>query len=438
MAQLDMNIRSGPGTDFAVAGWLAEGQSAKVTGVSSGGDWWHVVCPDSSIGSCWVSAGSRYTKPISAPGGSPPTTDVTPTCTDSATLVSDVTVPDGTLFGPNKGFNKIWRVKNSGTCTWDSRYKLVHAGGHLLGAVSTYFPLKDSVFPGQNVDLIINMVSPPTPDNYQSDWKLQNPQGRYFGVGRNSAPIWVKIVVTGGQTATISGVVYQDSNQNGVYDSGEALLGNRVVWLIPGTACHVRQDEVAAAITDDNGRYTLSGIFSGNYCVGLSGDNGLDDVIGVAIAAGQTMNNVNLHAPAPSGSISGFVWNDYCLTDENGNALDGNCVADENGDYQADAMIQPTETYITGIMVLLQSGICANNNQTPIAAVTDASGRYFFHNLGPGSYCVSINASSPENAANLLPGEWTFPGNGLWHQDVLLLTNENLYPVNFGWDYQLG
>lgn len=437
MAEIDMNIRSGPGTDFGVAGWLAEGQTAKVTGVSSGGGWWRVVCPDGSIGSCWISAGTRYTRPTNAPDGSPRITVVAPTCSDSATLVSDVTVPDGTRFEPNQGFNKIWRVRNNGTCTWDSGYRLVSAGGHLLGAVSTYFPLRDPVFPGQTADLTINMVSPVTPDTYQSDWKLQNAQGQFFGVGRNNAPLWIKIAVVGGPITTISGVVYQDSNQNGVYDGGEMLHGGLVVWLIPGTACHVRQDPVSAAISDGSGRYTFSGHFSGNYCVGLSGENGLDDVTGVAVAAGQTLNDINLRAPVPSGSISGFVWNDYCLTDESGNALDGNCVADENGHYQADAMIQPTETYIAGVTVLLQSGICENNNAPPVAAVTDANGRYFFGNLGPGNYCLSINAASSENAAKLLPGEWTFPGNDSWYQDVLLRTNENMYPINFGWDYQL-
>ncbi len=435
MAQTNVNIRSGPGTGFDVAGWLAEGQTARVTGVSAGGDWWRVLCPDGSAGSCWVSAGPRYTLPTTSPDGRP--TDVASTCTDSASLVADVTVPDGALFEPNTGFNKVWRVMNTGTCIWDSSYRVVHAGGHLLGAVSSYFPLRDSVFPGQSTDLTISMVSPATPDTYQSDWKLQNARGQYFGVGRNSAPLWVKITVVGGPVTTISGLVYQDSNQNGVYDSGEMLLGGRVVWLIPGTACQVRQDPLATAISDGSGRYNLSGHFSGNYCVGLSGDSGLEDVIGVAVAAGQTLNNINLHIQVPSGSISGFLWNDYCLTDVNGNPLAGNCVLGISGAYQADGMIEPEETYIVGVTALLQYGNCAGNNNVPVAAVTDVNGHYFFGNLGPGNYCVSINAASPENAAKLLPGDWTFPGTGIWYQDVLILTNDNAYPVNFGWDYQL-
>lgn len=240
-----------------------------------------------------------------------------------------------------------------------------------------------------------------------------------------------------GPNTTISGVVYQDSNLNGVYDSGEPLMGGQVVWLIPGTACQVRQDPVSAAVSDGNGRYTLNGAFSGDYCVGLAGNNGLDDVVGLAVTAGQTLTNINLHVPVPSGSVSGYLWNDYCLTNEDGDALAGNCVADENGDYHADSMIQPTETYISGVTILLQAGICANNNNVAVSAVTDASGRYFFGNLGPGNYCVSMNAASPENAPLLLPGDWTFPGLGIWYQDVLLRVNENVFPANFGWDYQL-
>ncbi|MCA9872728.1 MAG: hypothetical protein KC441_03715, partial [Anaerolineales bacterium] len=69
--------------------------------------------------------------------------------------------------------------------------------------------------------------------------------------------------------------------------------------------------------------------------------------------------------------------------------------------------------------------------------VTDASGKYFFGNLQAGTYCVSMNAATPDNAAKLLPGDWTFPARGIWYQGITLSDFDNAYPVNFGWDYQL-
>lgn len=432
LARTDVNIRGGPGTAYHVVGWLARGQTAGVTGISSDGDWWRVLCTDGSTGSCWVTAGTQYTQATSSPGITPPPPAA---CTDRATLIADVTVPDGTQFPPNKGFNKFWQIKNTGTCTWDGRYRLVHAGGHLLSAVSSYFPLRDTFLPGQTVDLVVNMVSPDARGTYQSDWKLQNPNGQFFGVGRNNGPFWVRVVVVSA-TTTISGVVYEDANENGVYDGDEPLVGNREIRLFAGPACHVQQNPIATTRSGSNGRYTLGGDYRGSYCVGLAGDDGLDDVIGVTVTAGQALENVNLRAPLPSGSIGGYLWNDYCLVDESGNVVDGNCVPDGSGGYRADGAIQPEETYISGAVIALQAGVCAGNRNPYTVTETSSDGRYFFGGLGPGTYCVSVDMTLPENEA-LLPGDWSFPAPGINYHQIALEPNENAYPVNFGWDYEL-
>lgn len=531
MARTNLNIRSGPSTDYNIIGWVAEGQTAKVTGVSSDNGWWRVICPDDTVGSCWISANTRFSQVASAPA-------TAATCVDAATFVADITVPDGTVMAPSSGFNKIWRIKNSGTCTWNTSYKLVHAGGHLLNAISNAFPIGNTVAPGQTIDLTISMVSPASAGTFQSDWKLQNGQAQVFGIGANrSTPFWVKIVVadqsrpsgsisgyawqdkdrdnvvdgnellpnvtitlaagqecrmvlgsskTDGngrftftnlaantycllgsdgsttvsqanvvlaanqqltevkvtwppvwpQLTTISGLVYQDLNQNGVYDQGEPLQANRQVWLIPGTACHVQQSAGAVAFSGDNGRYTLAGEFSGNYCIGLAGRSGLEDVIGITVSAGQTRDNVHLKAPIPNSSISGWLWNDYCLTNNAGQALDGDCVVDFNGVVHADGQIQPTESYISGVTILLQAGPCTANN-VKVSAVTDANGKYVFNNLQPGTYCVSMNAAEGGNAAKLLPGDWTFPARGIWYHEITIRAGDQVSPVNFGWDYQL-
>ncbi len=475
---------------------------------------------------------------ISNPTATAVQPDQNAACTDAATYVADVTIPDGTQFPPNTGFTKTWRLKNSGSCTWDYRYKLVHAGGHMLGAISTGFSLPAVVAPGQTIDLSVSLVSPAESGAYQGDWKLQNPQGQFFGVGRSGGPFWVKIgvaaangqptgsisgfvwqdndrdnVVDAGETrpnititlavapecrtiigttqadgngrfrfsslaantyclygtegsttagqsdlvlapnqqltevrlawppvwppqTVISGLVYQDANQNGVYDNGEVLMGSREVRLIPG-ACPVLQNPVATTFSGADGRFTLAGEFNGSYCVGVVGDAGLNDAVGLALTSGQTVNNINLKWPAAIGSISGYLWNDYCLTNENGDALGGDCVADGNGDYHADGMIQPSETYIAGVIIRMQLGACANNNHVVVTAVTDSAGRYSFSNLPPATYCISMNAAEGSNGAILLPGDWTFPQPHIWYQQIALQTGENAATVNFGWDYQL-
>ena len=77
MALQDVNIRSGPGTQFGILGYVAEGQIAKVTGVSANRNWWRVICPDDSVGSCWISALSSLTQPTDGPPPEPQTPPVT-------------------------------------------------------------------------------------------------------------------------------------------------------------------------------------------------------------------------------------------------------------------------------------------------------------------------------------------------------------------------
>lgn len=96
MAQQDVRLRSGPGTQFRIIGFIAEGQTAKVTGVSADRNWWRVICPDNSIGSCWVSAARNLTRPtdgiITPP---PPDTSVYPTEIKYVLAQQDVNIYSG-------------------------------------------------------------------------------------------------------------------------------------------------------------------------------------------------------------------------------------------------------------------------------------------------------------------------------------------------------
>jgi uncharacterized protein YraI len=67
MALQTVRMRSGPGTQYAIIGRVFEGMTARVTGISSDGRWWRVLCPNNSAGSCWVSADQTLTRPIEEP-----------------------------------------------------------------------------------------------------------------------------------------------------------------------------------------------------------------------------------------------------------------------------------------------------------------------------------------------------------------------------------
>lgn len=117
-----------------------------------------------------------------------------PVC-DKAQFVADVTVPDGATFKGGEAFTKTWRLKNIGTCTWDTNYKLVFDSGNSLEGPATV-NLPSSVAPGQTVDISVNLKAPASNGTYTGYYKLQNASGTKFGVGgTGQEAFWVKIVV---------------------------------------------------------------------------------------------------------------------------------------------------------------------------------------------------------------------------------------------------
>ncbi|MEJ5224513.1 MAG: NBR1-Ig-like domain-containing protein, partial [Anaerolineales bacterium] len=143
---------------------------------------------------------TRTPTPTITPGG--PT--LTPSATlppaascDRAAFVSDVTVPDGTTFTAGSNFTKIWRLKNVGTCTWTSDYRVVFANGDAMSA-ATVVSLPRVVKPGETVDVSIKMIAPNAPGTYRGEWKLRNAAGGLFGIGSTAdKAFWVEIKVAG-------------------------------------------------------------------------------------------------------------------------------------------------------------------------------------------------------------------------------------------------
>jgi hypothetical protein len=122
-----------------------------------------------------------------------PTT--TPVCLNKAEFVKNLAVSDGTNFHQADIFTKVWLVKNAGSCTWDSNYALIFAGGDLMDG-PLEVPLPKVVPPGETVELRMTLVAPMSFNTFFSNWMLRDGLGNVFGVGENgSDPLVVKIVV---------------------------------------------------------------------------------------------------------------------------------------------------------------------------------------------------------------------------------------------------
>lgn len=67
LALTDVTIHSGPTFDDAVIGTIFDGQIAKITGANEPTGWWRVMCPDDTVGSCWVPSDTKITTPTQPP-----------------------------------------------------------------------------------------------------------------------------------------------------------------------------------------------------------------------------------------------------------------------------------------------------------------------------------------------------------------------------------
>ena len=127
----------------------------------------------------------------------PVPTPIPVTLCDSANFVNDVTIPDGTVLGRSATFTKVWRIQNTGTCTWTPYYSVVFINGDGLNA-STINPLPNYVYPGNTIDLAVNMTAPASDGHYEGFWELRNASGVVFGIGpQANNPFWVDINVSG-------------------------------------------------------------------------------------------------------------------------------------------------------------------------------------------------------------------------------------------------
>lgn len=152
---------------------------------------------------------TSQTIPTFAPPTAPGPVGTGNNCQVLANLISE-TVPDGTIMQPDETFWKTWRLKNNGTCTWNSAYKIIYWDGDTLGGSQEYqFP--DVVSPGQEVDVKLFLKAPAANGNYTSYWKLQSEWGTPFGVGQYDQPFYVQINVNDSSNPnyTVTNVTYQ-------------------------------------------------------------------------------------------------------------------------------------------------------------------------------------------------------------------------------------
>ncbi|MBI2332391.1 MAG: hypothetical protein HYU84_09585 [Chloroflexi bacterium] len=121
---------------------------------------------------------------------------IDPNCEDSAVLIRDVTIMDGTQLKPGEKFTKTWEFLNNGTCPWIG-YSIKFAAGDQMSAPLSA-PIPETLLK-ELVQVSVELTAPTTNGSYTGYFTLNSPNGKDVPIGIEKT-FWVKINV-GGSTS---------------------------------------------------------------------------------------------------------------------------------------------------------------------------------------------------------------------------------------------
>ncbi len=217
---------------------------------------------------------------------------------------------------------------------------------------------------------------------------------------------------TGG---TISGTVFNDTNSNGILDTGEAGVANITIYNDANNDYVMDPSEIRTT-TDSSGNYSFTGLAAGNYKIRqilqtgwsqTTPSNGYGHTIALATnqqSTGQNFGTIQGSSGASQptgGSIAGRVFND-----SNGNGI-----------------LDAGETGVAGITVYNDANNDYIMQSTEMRTTTDSSGDYFFASLAAGNYKIR----------QIVQSGWsqTTPSKG-YGWTISLATNQSVSSKNFG------
>jgi len=143
---------------------------------------------------------------IESPSAGTPAGTAAADC-DQAQFIMDATYPDNSSVTANETITKTWQVKNTGSCTWDTAYRLAFIRGEQIGGNSALEVITDPVAPGDVVDLSIQLTAPFTNGSHWGIWQIHNAAGSpVLKADGTPQELSILINVTNGQGGTVASV----------------------------------------------------------------------------------------------------------------------------------------------------------------------------------------------------------------------------------------
>ena len=192
------------------------------------------------------------------------------------------------------------------------------------------------------------------------------------------------------QVSDLAGVVYNDKNNNGVFDAGDAGIGG-VQIRIQGTQANGTSVDRTVS-TDANGSYKLTNLLAGNYTITETQPNGFDEgTVNVGSAGGSVGANAVTNIVLGAGiHATGYNFGEKDIRFA---SLSGRVFIDRNND----GLFQSAEPGLAGVVVTL-SGTANNGDAVNLTATTLGDGTFSFTNVRPGTY--TLTETQPANFAN--------------------------------------
>jgi transcriptional regulator with XRE-family HTH domain len=117
---------------------------------------------------------------------------------DASTFVADIT-PDAVIMPPGFHFEKIWRIRNSGTVPWAGRWLRRVGSPAGLGIPSS--PLQVQIattMPGETVDITVPLRAHNQAGSAEVHWKMVDDDGYEFFPDRYPEGIFTTVIVRDG------------------------------------------------------------------------------------------------------------------------------------------------------------------------------------------------------------------------------------------------
>jgi len=102
------------------------------------------------------------------------------TCINDAEFAAGGEGPVHTSVVADDVFEINWRLRNSGSCTWNDSYRINYLGGSLENPTAS-ISLSDEVQPGGEIEVAVQVTAPSSTGEFFAEWQLFGADGVPFG-----------------------------------------------------------------------------------------------------------------------------------------------------------------------------------------------------------------------------------------------------------------